>query len=190
MNVDKKYKESGGDEYMKFLRRDLEGGQMSRDMTLFVDDDGTAYHIHAAEENYTLNISELSDDYTSFTDRWVRILPGGHNEAPALLKRNGKVFMITSGCTGWAPNEARLHVAESLFGKWKYRGNPCIGKDAELTFHSQSTYILPVEGKRDTFIFMADRWKPRDLSDSRYIWLPITFHSGAPSLRWEDAWSL
>ena len=38
-------------------RHDLEDGQMSRDMTLFVDDDNKAYHIYSAEENLTLNIA-------------------------------------------------------------------------------------------------------------------------------------
>lgn len=45
------------------LGRDLEGGQMSRDQTLFVDDDGSAYHLTASEENSTLHISRLTDDY-------------------------------------------------------------------------------------------------------------------------------
>ena len=43
--------------------RDYEGGQMTRDQTLFVDDDGTAYQISASEENATLQIAELTDDY-------------------------------------------------------------------------------------------------------------------------------
>ena len=30
---------------------------MARDMTLFVDDDGTAFHIYASEDNGTLQIS-------------------------------------------------------------------------------------------------------------------------------------
>ena len=40
---------------------------MSRDMTLFVDDDGKAYHIYSSEDNLTLQIAELSDDYLSHT---------------------------------------------------------------------------------------------------------------------------
>lgn len=189
-NVPEKFKTEGGDDFMKYLRRDLEGGQMSRDMTLFVDEGGTAYHIHAAEENYTLNISQLSEDYLSFTDTWVRILPGGHNEAPAIFKHEGKYYMITSGCTGWDPNAARLHVADTIMGEWTYLGNPCEGDGADLTFQSQSTYILPVRGKEDAYIFMADRWKPRNLVDSRYIWLPIQFKDGLPSLKWMDEWAL
>ena len=189
-NVAEKYKESGGDEYMKFFRRDLKDGQMSRDMTLFVDDDGTAYHIHSAEENFTLNISTLSEDYTSFSKEWVRIFPGGHNEAPAIFKQSGKYYLITSGCTGWAPNAARLFVADSMLGEWTYLGNPCVGQDAELTFHSQSTFVLPVQGLDGAFIFMADRWTPRNLQDSRYIWLPVIFRQEKPVLRWRDEWDL
>ncbi len=44
-------------------RRDFAGGQMARDMTLFQDDDGSAYVIYASEENGTLHLSQLSDDY-------------------------------------------------------------------------------------------------------------------------------
>ncbi len=100
-----------------FLKRDMEGGQMSRDMTLFVDDDGKAYHIYSSEDNLTLQIAELSDDYLGHTGRYIRIFPGGHNEAPAIFKKDGTYWMITSGCTGWEPNKAR--TADSRFDSWR-----------------------------------------------------------------------
>ena len=34
---------------------------MSRDMTLFVDDDGKGYHIYSSEDNLTLHIAELTE---------------------------------------------------------------------------------------------------------------------------------
>lgn len=173
-----------------FARRDFQGGQMSRDMTLYVDDDGKAYHIYAAEENLTLNIAELSDDYLSHTGRYIRVAPGGHNEAPAIFKKDGRYFMITSGCTGWDPNAARLHVADNIWGPWTEYPNPCVGEGADLTFRSQSTFILPVAGKKNAFIFMADRWTPRHPIDARYIWLPIHFEEGLPVLKWYDRWDI
>lgn len=173
-----------------FVRRDFKEGQMSRDMTIFVDDNGKAYHIHASEENLTLHIAELTDDYLSFTGKWTAILPAGHNEAPALCKYHGKYYLITSGCTGWAPNAARSAVADSIWGAWKPLGNPCIGKDSSITFNSQSTFILPVEGKKDAFIFMADRWTPKNPIDGRYIWLPLEFENDKPVIRWRDQWSM
>lgn len=89
-----------------FAKRDLKSGQMSRDMTLFVDTDGKAYHIYSSEENLTLQIAELTDDYLGHTGRYIRLFPGGHNEAPAVFKKEDTYWMIASGCTGWEPNEA------------------------------------------------------------------------------------
>ena len=174
------------------VRRDFEGGQMARDMGLFVDDDGTAYHIHASEENATLHISQLSDDYLGFSGKWVRAFPGGHNEAPAVFKYRGKYYMISSGCTGWAPNAARSAVADSMLGEWRALGNPVRGTDAQTatTFESQSTFVLPVQGKPGAFIFMADRWRPDNHIDGRYIWLPVQWEDGKPVLKWMDDWSL
>lgn len=172
------------------LARDVPGGQMSRDMTVYVDDDGKAYHIYSAEENLTLNIAELTDDYLDYTGRYVRVAPGGQNEAPAIFKRDGVYWMITSGCTGWAPNEARMFKATSLWGPWEQLPSPFVGKDAKKSFHTQGTYIFKVEGTEDGFVFMADRWNPRSLKNSRHIWLPIDFEAdGTPVIRWVDGWS-
>ncbi|KOH42571.1 glycoside hydrolase family 43 protein [Sunxiuqinia dokdonensis] len=173
-----------------FVARDFEGGQMSRDMTLFVDDDGTAYHIHSSEDNLTLHISELTSDYTDFTGKYTRLFPGGHNEAPAILKRNNTYYLIASGCTGWDPNAARSAVASSIWGPWEQLGNPCVGDGSDLTFESQSTFVLPVQGMDDAYIFMADRWRPKDPIDGRYIWLPITFENEKPVIKWQDEWDL
>jgi len=171
-----------------FTKRDLEGGQMSRDMTLYVDEDGTAYHIYSAEENLTLNIAELSEDYLSHTGKYVRVAPAGHNEAPAIFKKDGTYWMITSGCTGWAPNAARMFSAPSILGPWTQYENPCRGENSEITYGGQSTYILPYNGN---YIFMADIWRPKFPSDGRYLWLPIQFdENGIPYLEYMSAWDL
>jgi hypothetical protein len=175
----------------KFLfQRDHVGGQMARDMTLFVDDDDTAYHIYASEDNSTLQISQLTDDYLRPAGKYARVFPDCHNEAPAMFKHAGKYYLITSGCSGWKANAARSAVADSIWGPWQALGNPCVGEDAGLTFHGQSTYVLPVPGKTGAFIFMADRWKPGNPIDGRYLWLPIQFKDGKPFVAWLDKWDL
>ena len=174
------------------FRRDFEIGQMARDMTLFVDDDGSAYHIYASEANGTLHISQLSDDYLSPAGRYVRIFPGRFHEAPAMMKWQGLYFLITSDCTGWAPNPARVSVANTIWGPWQELGNPCIGPGAQIanTFESQGTYLLPVPGNPDAFIFAADRWRPQNAIDGRYVWLPVEFCHGVPTIAWRDQWNL
>ncbi len=169
-----------------FMKRDMGSGQMARDMTLYVDDDGKAYHIFSSEDNMTLQIAELNDDFTKHTGRFTRVAAGGQNEAPALFKKDGTYWMIASGCTGWAPNEARMFSAPSIWGPWMQHPNPCVGPKASKTFDGQSTYVLQKKGQ---YIFMADIWRPKHPSDARYIWLPITFEAGLPVVRWQDSWT-
>jgi hypothetical protein len=176
----------------QLFRRDFLIGQMARDMTLFVDDDGSAYHIYASEANGTLHISRLTDDFLSPAGEYIRVCPGRFNEAPAMLKFRGRYFLFASDCTGWSPNPARLLAADSIFGVWEELGNPCIGTGAEIanTFGSQSTFVLPVQGRHESFIFMADRWCPQNAIDGRYVWLPVEFQHDVPTIAWHDEWDL
>lgn len=180
----------GNVDTLNILGRDMKEGQMARDMTLFVDDDGKAYHIYSSEENSTLHIAELSDDYLSHTGKYGRFFSGHFMEAPAMFKHKGKYYLMMSGCTGWNPNQARSAVSDNIFGEWKELGDPCIGDTTQTTFHSQSTYILPVQGKPDTYIYMGDRWNPKNAIDGRYIWLPITFDGDRFTIRWNDKWKI
>ena len=178
-----------------FLKRDFGTGQMSRDMTLYVDDDGKAYHIFSSEDNLTLHIAELTADYLHHTGRYTRVAPAGHNEAPAIFKHEGTYWMITSGCTGWDPNEARMFSAPNIWGPWTQHPNPCCGPKAELTFGGQSTFVLEIVNSKSSnskskYIFMADIWRPRHPIDARYIWLPIEFEDGKPVIRWRDEWKI
>ena len=165
-------------------------GQISRDMTLFKDDDGKAYHIYSSEQNSTLYISLLSDDYLKPSGTFTRNFAGKFREAPAVFKHNGLYYVISSGCTGWSPNEAEYAVATQILGPWTVKGNPCVGKDADKTFYGQSTHVLPIQGKKDAYIAMFDEWNKTDLIHSTYIWLPIQFREdGSMAIQWLDSWS-
>ncbi len=161
-------------------------------MTLFVDDDGSAWHIYASENNGTLHVSLLDESFTRPAGEYVRLFPGRFHEAPALFKQGGRYFLFSSDCTGWAPNTARLSVATDIRGPWEELGNPCLGPGARIAncFESQPTFVLPVRGKKDAFIFMADRWCPGDAIDGRHVWLPIGFRHGVPTVSWHERWDL
>ena len=173
--------------YVESTRPD---GAMSRDLTLFQDDDGKAYLFHASEDNATMHVTLLTDDYLKPAGRFARIFEKRSMEAPAVFKRGGRYYLVASGCTGWAPNAARSAVADSIWGPWHELGNPCRGPDAERTYQGQSTFVLPLAGRPDTFVFMADRWKQFDLADSRYLWLPLLGTADGFTVEWKDAWSL
>ncbi|WP_327342960.1 RICIN domain-containing protein [Streptomyces europaeiscabiei] len=161
------------------------GTHMSRDITVFVDTDGTGYMISAARENYDLQIYRLTADYTGIAALVADPWHGGHREAPALFKRGGVYFMLTSGATGWNPNQQQYATATSIAGPWTAMAN--VG-DA-TTFGSQTAYVLPVQGTSTTsYLYMGDRWGNSfggTVNDSRYVWLPLTFPTSTTmSMSW------
>lgn len=171
-------------------------GQMARDMNLFVDDDGSAYHIYSSEHNSTLHISRLTDDFLDHSGAYVRVFEHRWMEAPALFKRGGKYYLIASGCTGWAPNAARSAVADNVFGPWTELDNPCTGINSEngmgpdKTFGGQSTCVFQVTGSDDFYVAMFDLWRPRDAIDGRYVWLRIEFDGEGFRIPWKPEWKL
>ncbi|XP_057415168.1 uncharacterized protein LOC130710033 [Lotus japonicus] len=191
----------------EYLGSERPHGYESRDMTVFKDEDGVAYLIYSSEGNNVMHIGPLAEDYLNVTSVMKRVFVGQRREAPAMFKYKGTYYMITSGCTGWAPNEALAHAAESIFGPWETIGNPCIGGNKMFrvaTFLAQSSFVLPLPQFPGSFIFMADRWNPVQLRDSRYVWLPLIvagtgpadeYSSGFPlwsrvSIYWHRRWKL
>lgn len=168
----------------RFIESMRPNGNESRDMTVFKDDDEKAYLVFSSENNQTMHICQLSDDYLKPTANEKRIFIDQRREAPALFKHKDNYFLITSGCTGWAPNAASYAVANAILGDWEQKGNPCTGPDADSTYFAQSTFVLPVNGKADTYIFMADRWNKKDLPNSRYLWLPLKVVDDKPVIFW------
>ncbi|WP_030159665.1 RICIN domain-containing protein [Glycomyces sp. NRRL B-16210] len=154
-------------------------GHMSRDSTVFVDTDGAAYLISAARENYDLHIYRLSDDYLR-VETLVHQFVGDHREAPAVFKRGGTYFLVTSGATGWNPNQTK-YATTTNFPSGSWSGWQNLG-DA-TTYGSQSTYVLEIAGSQTTsYLYMGDRWAGAwggTPNESGYVWLPLWFPSNS-----------
>lgn len=187
---------------------------MARDMNLFVDDDKTAYIIYSSEENATLFLSRLDEDYTYLSAppeearEGVDFLrseafAGQSREAPAMFQYREKYYLMTSGCTGWGANRASFAVSETgVMGEWNVIGDPCVTDTSicnytnALTFGTQPTNIIPVDADKGKFIYMGDRWNnenpgQNELIDSRYVWLPVEFDGdGNMVLRPNADWTL
>ena len=178
-----------------FLRSLRPNGAMSRDMTLFVDDDGKAYHIFASEDNRTTHIDALTDDCLDYTGTSWKMAVDESTEAQSIVKHGGFYWLIGSGCTGWRPNKARLYRAEKLEGPWTRLGNPCrgicpaTGLGPDITWGAQPNYLLPVAGRPGEVIAMFDIWHPANHEESRYVWLPVTFEKDSLFVEWRSAWT-
>ncbi|MDQ0635605.1 hypothetical protein QFZ40_003514 [Arthrobacter pascens] len=175
---------------------------MARDMNLFQDDDAarTGYIVYSSEENRTMYVSRLNASYMYLNvpkSRSVdgvdfsRSFQGQAREAPAMFKYDGMYYLITSAATGWDANAARYATAPSPLGPWTQHGNPAIGTNANTTFSSQSTSVIPVDAAAGKFIYMGDRWTPSDLANAPQVWLPMTFDAnGGLTFDWHDTWKL
>merc|ERR1712216_396900 len=102
-------------------------------------------------------------------------------EAPAVFKYDGKVYLWTSGTTGFGANPAKLLVSHngSFYGPFVDEGNPT---GDSKTFNSQSTFVLPnptykVGNELAQFIFLADRWETTTKNFGRYLWLPLVVNN-------------
>jgi beta-galactosidase len=181
-------KPAGPYQFVKSLRPN---GNMSRDMDLFLDDDGQAYLIYSSRDNYDMRLCQLSQDFLSATTNDV-LVASDHREAPAMFKHGGAYYLITSACTGWKPNAANYYTASRILGPWTAHPNPCLGTNNQTTFDGQSSSVLRLPGQADAFIFMGDRWIPQNLASSRYLWLPIQFDKGGLGIeiKWRDEWNL
>ena len=163
----------------------------SRDQTLFVDDDGKAYHFGSTDMNTNMNVAQLRPDYLEPSDNETKILKGQKCEAPAIFKVGDIYYGLFSGCTGWAPNPGRTAYTFDILGDWTYDGtNFAVDKGKRTTYDSQSAYVFKVEGKENAYVYVGDRWNPKDVGNSTHVWLPISMRSGYPTVAWHDQWDL
>jgi hypothetical protein len=148
----------------KYVRSFRPLGQESRDIGQFVDDDGAAYLIFESRPTHGFFIAKLSSDYMNVEKQMSFV--------PAPLS-NPNVYA----------------TAPSLSGPWTTFTD--IAPPEVNTYDSQSSMLLKVSGsKATTVIYMEDRWKPKELWDSRYIWMPIEIGSGKLSLPNPMPWSI
>jgi len=176
------------------------GGNSSNgtgDFSIFSDTDGSVYHIAVRKPDKAQVCGRLSEDGLRPAGDYVELAGITRStEAPALFRRGSKVYFLGSGSSGWAPNAARMFMADQVTGRYQDLGNPCRGVNPhnllgpEKTFGGQSTFVYPVAGRCDAWIAMFDINQPKDPIDSGYIWLPIQFEDDRPVIRWRDQWDL
>ncbi|KAJ1544243.1 hypothetical protein HK405_008787 [Cladochytrium tenue] len=157
-------------------------GYDSRDMTVFVDTDGTGYLISATNSNADLNIYTLTANYTAVDSLVTTLWSGSYREAPALFKRDGVYFLLTSGATYWNPNQQKYGTASSVAGPWTALQN--VGNS--IAQGSQTAFVVAFS--ESAYLYMGDRWAPAwdgTVDSSPYVWLPLTFpNSTALAMPW------
>jgi hypothetical protein len=166
-------------------------GNLSRDIGLFQDTDGTGYLL-SEDRNNGLHIYKLSADYLS-VDSAVALLGSGGSansfESPAMVKVNGIYYLLASHLTGWSLNDNVYTTATSLSGTWAPMRN--FAAPGTKTYGSQTANIITVQGSSgSTYIYAGDRWDTSNLGESKLIWLPMTIRGTVVNVGQYPSWSL
>ena len=148
-------------------------GMNAGDFDLAAAPDGKGYYFFERVHSETI-CADLTDDYTGVTGYYSTHFPQPGppyvREATAHFVRKGKHYLLTSGTTGYLPNPSQLAVADTWHGPYRVLGNPHPNDPSMTSFHSQVSSVFQVQGKRDLYIAVADRWAPEwmDLEYDKY----------------------
>ena len=152
------------------------------DIGSFMDDDGRGYLLvhHGV-------IYRLAEDYHSLDSCLMNGVKGS-GESPAIMKKDGIYYWMSSHTTSWERNDNMYWTSTSLGGPWTYRGEFCpVGS---LTWNSQCSFLLPLDDGR--WMYMGDRWSfPRQHQAATYVWLPVEAKDSVLSIpEYMDSWDV
>lgn len=133
------------------------------DFDLVQKEDGSAVVIFDGDHEGLIQIS-LTPDYLDVEGPHAVWRGGLHapytREGPAYFTRGGKHYIISSGMSGYTPNQSETIVADELWGPYEIQGNPHVSDNSRASFNSQISCIFRHPHKRDLYIALADRWCP------------------------------
>lgn len=152
-------------------------GLNNGDHDTFVDDNGTAYLAYTDwRAKGAIVIEQLSPDYLSGTNRFVKAVTESKTEAPALFKRRGKYYLTYSdpNCGYCSGTGTSYRTASSPLGPWsagtKISDNSCGGQPSFV-----STIKLANES---LFLYGSDLWNNAAPNEAlaNYYWAPLSFN--------------
>ncbi|MCM5664049.1 discoidin domain-containing protein [Galbibacter mesophilus] len=164
-----------------FVKAFQPAGFDSNDCSFFKDEDGKVYFISNHKgvntpddptDNESLNLYQLTDDYMDVIGDPVHLFAGQKKEAPAIFKQDGTYYLISSGKTGWRPNQCAYTWSKSLTGgwaNWKALGN-------KVTYDTQANDVITLtdDDGNPSYYYVGDRHKDPELPESKYLFLPLT----------------
>lgn len=216
-------------------------GLPAGDFDLLVDENAGKAYMYFEQDHKDVVCIELTDDWTDVTDRLTHHFPRSipdTREGIACFQRGGRIYITSSGMTGYFPNPSEVAVGTDFLGPFRQLGDLHPTDASRTSFNSQISSIFKHPRKKDLYIALADRWLPQvgddprfasgrlselvrgaitkatgsprqpltdeergvigkaaaltnvNTSVSRYVWLPIRFREGRPTIEWRDEWRI
>jgi hypothetical protein len=151
-------------------------GLNNGDHDVFVDDGGVAYIAYTDwRSGGAIAVEKLNADYTSGTGECVKAVTPGQTEAPALLKRNGKYYILYSdpNCGYCAGTGTSYRTAPSPLGPWssgiKISDDSCGGQPSFVSTLKLNSDVI--------FLYGSDLWNhgAKNEALANFYWAPLVF---------------
>ncbi|WP_018750585.1 chitobiase/beta-hexosaminidase C-terminal domain-containing protein [Paenibacillus sanguinis] len=160
----------------------------SRDMTLFVDDDHTAYLFFATRNNSDIAIVRLDSNWERPAALVNTIFEGKKKESPSLIKHDGRYYFFGSTANGWYPSQGEYASAASIAGEW----TPLRPIGNAASYATQANGIARHTGAngRETFLANGYHWGAqyadnyKDPMGTYARLFPTVFHNGIATSEW------
>lgn len=149
------------------------------DFDLVVDEETKKAYLYMDGNHATVFGFCLTEDYLQVekevSRQYVDMFPPLCREGVTVFSRGKKKYMITSGMSGYVPNKSDMAVSDDWEHPFESIGNPHIKDESNTSFNSQISQIFRVEGKKDLYIALADRWVPDFPVDARLSEMIVRF---------------
>ena len=147
------------------------GGIPVGDFDIVQDAETGAHYLYMDADHAAVACFALSDDGLSAREELSRSYEGLHapfcREGVALFDHGGRKYMLTSGMTGYIPNQSDSAVADRWNEPFRPLGDPHENDASHASFNSQISKVFEVRGAPGLYIAMADRWVPDYVVDAR-----------------------
>ena len=137
----------------------MQGRGRVGDFSLFVDDDGAAYHVRTG-----FVVERLADDYRSGAGPYAEFASPKPAEAPVMFKERGTYYVVAGtgccACRGGA--SAYVFSADAPLGNWTYRGD--VGsRPGAFDPHSPDNYVTNAQGSAvfrvgGDLVYLGNQW--------------------------------
>ncbi|MCR5143750.1 MAG: family 43 glycosylhydrolase [Lachnospiraceae bacterium] len=136
------------------------------DFDMTVDEETGKCYMFADASHQKVATFVMEDDYLSVKEEvaacYEKLYPPLNREGMTLIDNGSKKYLLTSGTTGYTPNQCDYAVSDSWDEPMVSKGDPHVGDDSYSSFNSQPSQIFRVQGT-DKYICIADRWMPDHL---------------------------
>ena len=140
------------------------------DFDIAEDAESGKFYLYMDADHKGVACFEVAEDLLSAEKKasvsYAELFPPFTREGIAVFEREGRKHMLTSGMTGYIPNQSDSAVSASWEEPFISKGDPYVDDESMSSFNSQFTQVFKLPD-RDLYIALSDRWVPEYPVDAR-----------------------